>query len=88
LFGRGLANPGGARQTRLMPPDPAAPVESPCIRVCMVDGRSGLCLGCYRTLPEIAGWSAYTDAERAEIMRGLPDRRTRIAPDVLARFGS
>ncbi|HXQ12779.1 MAG TPA: DUF1289 domain-containing protein [Caulobacteraceae bacterium] len=70
-----------------MPPDPAPPIESPCIRVCMVDGRSGLCLGCYRTLGEIARWSAYTDAERARIMRGLPERRSRIAPDVLERFG-
>ena len=70
-----------------MPADPVPPIESPCIRVCMVDGRSGLCLGCYRTLPEIARWSAYTDAERVEIMLALPGRRQRIAPDVLARFG-
>ncbi len=70
-----------------MPAAPAPPIESPCIRVCMVDGRSGLCLGCFRTLPEIARWSAYTDAERAGIMRALPERRGRIAPDVLQRFG-
>jgi predicted Fe-S protein YdhL (DUF1289 family) len=68
-----------------MPPEP--PIESPCIRVCMVDGRSGLCLGCFRTLAEIARWSGYTDAERADIMRGLSDRRGRIAPETLERFG-
>jgi predicted Fe-S protein YdhL (DUF1289 family) len=70
-----------------MPTDAIPPIESPCIRVCMVDGRSGLCLGCYRTLPEIARWSAYTDAERATIMGGLAERRNRVAPDVLDRFG-
>jgi predicted Fe-S protein YdhL (DUF1289 family) len=70
-----------------MPPEPAASIESPCIRVCMVDGRSGLCLGCFRSLPEIARWSAYTDAERDGIMRALPERRNLIAPDLLERFG-
>ena len=63
------------------------PIESPCVRVCMVDGRSGLCLGCYRTLAEIARWSGYTASERAELMRTLPERRSRIAPDRLERFG-
>ena len=29
-------------------------IESPCIKVCAVDPRSGLCLGCGRSLAEIA----------------------------------
>jgi len=70
-----------------MPPADAPPIESPCIRVCMVDGKSGLCLGCFRTLPEIARWTGYSDDERAEIMRGLAARRGRIRPEVLERFG-
>ena len=40
----------------------------------MVDGASSLCLGCYRTLSEIAGWSGLTDEERAAIMAELPER--------------
>ena len=40
-------------------------VASPCIQVCAVDAASGLCLGCRRTLAEIAGWSRLTEAERA-----------------------
>lgn len=44
----------------------------------MVDGASSLCLGCYRTLSEIGGWSALTDAERAAVMADLPARRDRI----------
>ena len=62
---------------------PPRPIATPCVQVCVVDGQSGLCLGCYRTLPEIGGWSRLTDAERATIMAGLQDRRVRIAPEKL-----
>jgi predicted Fe-S protein YdhL (DUF1289 family) len=55
-------------------------VASPCIKVCVVDGASGLCLGCYRTLGEIGGWSGLSDQQRAEIMTELPGRRERIDP--------
>ncbi|PZU00958.1 MAG: DUF1289 domain-containing protein [Brevundimonas sp.] len=48
--------------------------------VCAVDGESGLCLGCFRTLKEIAGWRGLTDAERAAVMADLPGRRDRIDP--------
>jgi predicted Fe-S protein YdhL (DUF1289 family) len=70
-----------------MPPAADAPIESPCVRICMVDGKSGLCLGCFRTLAEIARWTGYSDDERAAIMHGLAARRDRIRPEVLERFG-
>ena len=53
----------------------------------MVDGTSGLCLGCFRTLPEIAGWSRFSDTERAQLMAELPDRKGRIAPEKLGIIG-
>lgn len=53
-------------------------IATPCVKVCVVDGASSLCLGCYRTLSEIGGWSALTDAERAAIMEELPSRKARI----------
>ena len=56
------------------PPGPPRSIATPCIKVCIVDGASGLCLGCWRTLPEIGGWSGFTDAERARIMAELPGR--------------
>lgn len=62
-------------------------MASPCVKVCVVDGDSGLCLGCYRTLAEVAGWTRFSDAERAAIMAGLADRRGRIRPEKLALFG-
>jgi hypothetical protein len=63
------------------------PIATPCVKVCIVDGESGLCLGCYRTLGEVAAWTRFSDAERAEIIAGLPARRSRIRPEKLALFG-
>jgi hypothetical protein len=50
---------------------------SPCIKVCVIDGTTGLCAGCARTRAEIAAWSAMSDAERNRIMTLLPARRRR-----------
>lgn len=66
---------------------PPAPIKTPCIKVCVVDGESGLCLGCYRQLNEVAGWARLTDAEREAILSELPSRKGRIRPEKLAMFG-
>lgn len=34
----------------------AVEIKSPCIGVCAMDDLSGLCQGCYRTIPEIKAW--------------------------------
>jgi predicted Fe-S protein YdhL (DUF1289 family) len=49
-------------------------VLSPCIGVCAVSGRSGLCIGCGRTLAEIAAWGGMADEQRRAIMAQLPAR--------------
>lgn len=49
-------------------------MESPCVKVCVIDPASGLCEGCGRSRHEIARWSSYSDAERREIMRTLEHR--------------
>jgi predicted Fe-S protein YdhL (DUF1289 family) len=51
------------------------PIQTPCVKICTVDGASGLCVGCLRTLGEIAGWSGFSPAERARIMAELESRR-------------
>jgi predicted Fe-S protein YdhL (DUF1289 family) len=65
------------------PAAPPRPITTPCVKVCVVDGQSGLCLGCYRTLPEIAKWSRLDEAERLQITTELPSRVSRIAPEKL-----
>lgn len=66
---------------------PPKSIATPCVRVCMVDGASGLCMGCFRTMAEIAGWTKLSDAERAQLMIDLPTRRSRIAPEKLGMLG-
>jgi predicted Fe-S protein YdhL (DUF1289 family) len=51
-----------------------AAVSSPCVKVCRIDPASGLCIGCRRTLTEIAQWPTLPEDERARIMRALPQR--------------
>jgi len=50
--------------------------DSPCIAICMLDPKTGLCLGCGRTLPEIARWPNLDSSERRSIMAGLAQRMT------------
>lgn len=64
-------------------PAPPKPVATPCVKVCFVDGKSRLCLGCFRSLPEIAKWQRFTDEEREAIMAELPSRRSQIDPEKL-----
>ncbi|WP_397421316.1 DUF1289 domain-containing protein [Phenylobacterium sp.] len=63
-----------------------APIKTPCIKVCIVDGESGLCMGCYRKLNEVAAWGRLSDLERDAIMAALPERRSLIRPEKLAMF--
>ncbi|HJW25749.1 MAG TPA: DUF1289 domain-containing protein [Rhodocyclaceae bacterium] len=50
-------------------------VPSPCINVCKMDEHTGLCQGCFRTLDEIAAWSASSDAARLDILARVAKRR-------------
>lgn len=52
----------------------ARPVGSPCINVCKMDAARGLCLGCMRTIDEIAAWSAMSDSARLAVWQALPER--------------
>ena len=50
-------------------------VQSPCINVCRMGAKSGLCEGCARTLDEIAAWSVMDDAQKQAVWDQLPQRR-------------
>jgi uncharacterized protein len=47
---------------------------SPCIGTCRMDTETNLCVGCGRTLSEIADWGSMTDAQRAIVRHKLPAR--------------
>ena len=55
-------------------------MESPCIKVCVIDPVSGLCEGCARSLKEIAQWSRFTAQERWRVMGELEGRKALITP--------
>lgn len=57
-----------------MPSDAPRRASTPCIRVCVVDERTGLCEGCGRTLEEIARWGFYSEEERLAVMERLDER--------------
>ena len=50
-------------------------IESPCVKVCVLHPQADICLGCYRTRYEIAGWSRLSREERRKIMEELPERK-------------
>lgn len=50
-------------------------IASPCNKVCVMDAEQRYCLGCQRTLDEIARWGAMSDAEREAAMAQLAARK-------------
>ena len=53
---------------------PVRAIPSPCVNVCMLHPESELCIGCRRTVEEIARWTGYSDEERRRILAELPGR--------------
>lgn len=58
-------------------------IESPCIKLCVVHPVERICVGCMRSVAEIANWSRMTPAARAAVMAELPSR----APGLAKRRG-
>lgn len=48
--------------------------DTPCIAVCFIDPKAKLCLGCGRSLPEIARWHKMDNSERLAVMATLRQR--------------
>jgi predicted Fe-S protein YdhL (DUF1289 family) len=53
----------------------ATGVASPCISICKMDEPTGWCVGCLRTIDEIATWSSLNDEARRAIVQSLRPRR-------------
>ena len=60
------------------------PVPSPCIDVCRMDARSGLCDGCLRTIDEITVWSRLADADKRLVWARIEHRREALSAQVNA----
>lgn len=56
-------------------------MQSPCVKLCRIAPQSGLCLGCRRSLDEIALWAGMSAAERATVMAELPLREATAPQD-------
>jgi len=54
-------------------------IDSPCVAICVIDERTGLCIGCLRRRDEIARWSAMDVCERRQIIAELESRRPMLA---------
>jgi uncharacterized protein len=49
-------------------------VETPCVKVCVVDPETQFCIGCGRTRGEIASWIGMSVDDRRHVMTALPER--------------
>lgn len=55
-------------------------VPSPCTQVCTLDAVTGRCLGCLRTIEEIAAWATLDDGARLAVWAELDLRREAMPP--------
>ena len=51
-------------------------VQSPCVEICQLDPVSGMCLGCFRTMDEIASWIELTDIEKQNVLLNAQKRKS------------
>jgi predicted Fe-S protein YdhL (DUF1289 family) len=56
-----------AQRARVVAGGTGEDVPSPCVSVCRMDASGELCLGCVRTLDEIAAWGRMGDADKREV---------------------
>ncbi len=46
-------------------------IASPCVGICKLHRHTQVCLGCGRTIAEIAAWSTLTPEQRRDILQRL-----------------
>jgi predicted Fe-S protein YdhL (DUF1289 family) len=52
-------------------------VSSPCVKLCALDPRSGYCVGCYRTIDEVANWVEMSAEDKRAVLERVARRRAR-----------
>jgi predicted Fe-S protein YdhL (DUF1289 family) len=56
---------------------PEPPVQSPCVGICQLDGAGRYCIGCLRSLQEIADWRTASNDQRRLILARIERERSR-----------
>lgn len=51
-------------------------MRSPCVAHCGLNDDD-YCMGCYRHIDEIVGWSSASDERKQQIIDALPERKAR-----------
>lgn len=62
-------------------------VQSPCIKICVIHPEERLCVGCLRSIEEIAAWSRMSVSERKAVLDDLPARQPRLTKRRGGRMG-
>jgi uncharacterized protein len=62
-------------------------IETPCIKVCVLEPDSGYCIGCGRTRDEIGAWLTLSIDERRQVMGLLPERTATLTQRKARRGG-
>lgn len=55
-------------------------IESPCVKLCVIEPKSRLCMGCFRSIDEIGAWSKLSPESRRSVMADLPARAALVTP--------
>ncbi|MBY6165624.1 DUF1289 domain-containing protein [Pseudooceanicola nitratireducens] len=53
--------------------------NSPCVKICVIHPEAKLCVGCLRSIGEIAAWGRMSAEERQALLDALPARQPQIA---------
>lgn len=49
-------------------------IKSPCVRNCCLDTKD-ICMGCFRHLDEIIGWTQLTEAQKKDVLVLAQERK-------------
>jgi len=55
--------------------DNVTDIPSPCIGVCAMNGSTGLCEGCFRTIDEIRAWWDMDNDGKAHVIQVIEQRQ-------------
>lgn len=62
-------------------------IDSPCIKICVIHPEERLCVGCLRSIEEIATWSRMSAEERQTICADLANRSSKLTRRRGGRMG-